>query len=73
MGNHQIRAKEMFLFEENINLYFKMMRDKNDVSNPENTEHYELQDIETWIEKWWEIKIFKYWDIINICHLILFY
>lgn len=47
MGEHQTRANEMFLFEENINLYFKMLKSKEDVSNPENSELYNhQQDVE---------------------------
>jgi hypothetical protein len=47
MGEHQTRAKEIFLFEENVRLYFKMLKGKEDLSNPENTEQYHhQQDVE---------------------------
>ena len=49
MGEHQTRANEMFLFEENINLYFKMLKSKEDMSNPQNSELYNhQQDVEIW-------------------------
>jgi hypothetical protein len=39
MGQYQARAKEMFLFEENVELYLQILKKKEDVS-PEMNQQY---------------------------------